>query len=245
MGNDSKLHRLGNHVLHARGPVHGSADPCRHDGPGISGVQLHASDCSGVQGQPGPSTRRSGGHDNLLARQLAAVVALVLVAACSSNVPELARPAAPLAWSELEEPAPTEALCAGVQAREERGSCYAAFDDVAEAWQRVVGPLSAECRSVADAYSIRLVPVVPCEGPGGAPADGCAVLDERAVYLLEDRSPAGQVFVAAHEWVHVLAGCALGDSDHDHRDAELWNLEAGVLGLATEDPPVGPCVEVP
>jgi hypothetical protein len=172
------------------------------------------------------------------------VVLLALGAACSSNAPELERPAAPLAWSALEQ-APDEELCTGVERREERGSCYAAFDDVAEAWEAVVGPLSPECRSVADAYSIRLVPVVPCEGPDGGAADGCAVHDERAVYLLEDRSPAGLVFVAAHEWIHVLAECALGDSDHDHADDELWSLEAGVLGRAVANPPVGPCLEVP
>lgn len=129
--------------------------------------------------------------------------------------------------------------------REERGSCYAAFDDVAAAWEQLRGPLSAECRSVADGYTVRLVPVVPCKADGGGTADGCAVIEQHVVYLLEDRSPAGQVFVSAHEWLHVLAGCAEGDSGHDHSDTGLWSLKGGVLGLAVANPPVGPCVEVP
>lgn len=127
--------------------------------------------------------------------------------------------------------------------RAELGSCYAAFDDVVDAWEQLRGPLSAECRSIADDYVVRLVRVVPCMASGGGAADGCAVLEQRAVYILEDRSPAGQVFVAAHEWLHVVAGCAEGDSEHDHTDPGLWSLErAAVLGLAVANPPVGPCL---
>jgi hypothetical protein len=167
------------------------------------------------------------------------VLLALLAQACigSTAAPEL---------GELEPAAAVYArVASGPEKRAERGSCYAAFDDVADAWEALVGPLEPECRSVADGFELRLVPTVPCSAPGGGPVDGCAVHEEQAVYILEDASPAGQVFVAAHEWVHVLADCALGDSDHDHRDAGLWSLEAGVLGLATEDLPVGPCLEAP
>lgn len=172
-------------------------------------------------------------------RTLAALVALTL-AGCLGGVSAPAEPVdAPSVVLANERPATTP------EARAARGACYAAFDHVAAAWEQVAGPLSAECRSVADGFEVRLVEVVPCKGPGGAPTDGCAVLEQNAVYVLEDQSPAGQVFTAAHEWVHVLAGCVDGDSDHDHVDQVLWSLKDGVLGLAVEDLPVGPCVEGP
>lgn len=234
MRNHSELELLGDDHLHAPRPVRGNAGPCIPDRAGAFDVHNDARQCHRELPQPGPPTGTSGRLANLVVALLAALALTGCLGAASAPAEPLAAPPVVLA---NEQPAVTP------EQRAERGSCYATFDDVVAAWEELRGPLPAECRAAADGYAVRLVPVVPCKAAGGGAADGCAVLEQHTVYILEGRSPAGQVFVSTHEWLHVLADCAEGDSGHDHTDPGLWSLEDGVLGLAVANPPVGPCVE--
>lgn len=180
---------------------------------------------------------RCNGLARRLESQLAALGLLVALAVGCVGAPatpaELAVDAS--AASVLERPAvtPVEPLRVG--------ACFDVFEHVADAWEELLGPLAAECRALAEVYEVRLVRPVPC----GEGLHGCVRYAERAIYVLEGASPAGRVFTAAHEWLHALARCADGDGNGDHSDLALWDLEDGVLGLAVEGLPVGPCVGVP
>lgn len=171
-------------------------------------------------------------------------IALLLLVGCAVDVQ--LEPAVSLEGNSGSTVQPVVEVAQGVWKRAVRGSCVATFDDVAAAWEATIGPLSAECRAIADTYRVELVDAahMPCPPPApGQTVYGCSFMPpRREIYLLDTPNEATRVYASAHEWVHVIAGCE-GSSDRDHSEDELWAQAGGVFGLAVADMPVGPCLE--
>jgi hypothetical protein len=130
----------------------------------------------------------------------------------------------------------------------EANACYASGPAVAGALEAVYGErVPAQCWALLEQYEVSYVSAeeMPCTSTVGR-VIGCSFQPAVAtrILLLEGVPNDELVDISAHEWLHVLAGCALGDSDGDHGDPELWGegLDA-VLGLALATAPMGPCLE--
>lgn len=126
--------------------------------------------------------------------------------------------------------------------RVDSGACYSAAAEVAVAWAELVGDMPDECLDAFEAYSLVVVPEVPCED-GGERALGCTFHDPRTIYLDASMDEDLTVDLAAHEWVHVYARCVYGDGDRHHANPALWTPTMdGVWGRAALTAPLGPCL---
>lgn len=117
-----------------------------------------------------------------------------------------------------------------VDAREHKprveAACIAAFDSVLIAWERMRGPVPAECVDLPSVYTVTLSDEMPgCERDPGQPGKlvGCTFVNERQIYLRAGRTQVGTVDIAIHEWLHALDGCAARHVDIFHDDEELWS----------------------
>jgi len=102
-----------------------------------------------------------------------------------------------------------------------------------DAWEEVIGPVSAECRAQAKAA------VVVEVGSGEFPDEcyretkhlnGCTVpvIDDDGtigaqIYIAEERAEIAKADTAVEEFTHLLAGCETGDSDADHINPLYWD----------------------
>lgn len=201
--------------------------------PAKSGVGAHEG-CSGAR--VCDDDGRDGGHGVHLLLVLAALLAVTLSGCIGAPEP----PAAHSAVLASERPSTTP------EERAASGACWAAFDHVAEAWEEVVGPLPVECWAVPAGYTIELLTSEELgASPQGEVTYGRVFPDVGAIYVLESMSDGARTWVTAHEWVHALAACALGDMDAGHEDERLWVDGPTVLGIAGADGlPDGHCLEV-
>lgn len=126
-------------------------------------------------------------------------------------------------------------------------ACYASGSVVAETLAAVMldEPMPAECWALLDDVEVSYVSEMPCTSDQDGRVIGCSFFPPKPkILLLEGVENYKLVDISAHEWLHLLAGCALDDSDPGHTKPELWGkgLDA-VLGLALASAPTGPCLD--
>jgi hypothetical protein len=130
----------------------------------------------------------------------------------------------------------------------DENACYASGQVVAETLSAVMldEPMPAECWALLDTTVVSYVTEMPCTSDQDGRVIGCSFNPPNPRILLLDAEGVTNeehVDIAAHEWLHLLAECALGDSDPKHTKPILWGkgLDA-VLGLALAAAPTGPCM---
>jgi hypothetical protein len=129
----------------------------------------------------------------------------------------------------------------------EENACYASGQVVAETLAALTGEaLPDECWALLDTTAISYVSAgdMPCTSDDGR-VIGCAMNPPQPrILLLAGVENHKLVDISAHEWLHLLVGCATGDSDPGHADPLLWGVGLdAVLGLSLASSPTGPCLD--
>lgn len=150
--------------------------------------------------------------------------------------------------------------------RADGDACYLAIGPVVDAWEALVGPVPERCRDAMGGYALEVLPApefaARCseavEG-GPVPRGACTSFRGGFIAVADRWGESMRVDLAVHEWVHVVARCVGADPEdddasNDHADLLVWGARGGnvertywhdestVVGLATTNALVGPCV---